>query len=284
MSEANADPPRQVRRGEYWVVADASGVAFSPVKTEPTEPPPAVWAILADGSRIEAIDGRFTPALPPGTKIVVAGSTVHVVRVPALDRNVLWSHHGEPLLERMHICPSYGLHSSAHEMTVNLVGVIAGSPGSVSADFYFDETWHPAHWSVHLNTGTGPTTVSRDEGSAGISLATKRDSTIEREPLALEGTGFVVWEGGVASHLAMLRSNQQGNRMQFEAETLRITLGNAQMKPGRRRYERMDERRWRFEDLETNGSAGLLEIDVDDVVVQEVGKSTLVETRHPSRR
>lgn len=284
MNEANADIPRPARSGEYWVVADASGVALSPVKPEPTEPPPAVWAILADGSRVEAIDGRFTPALPLGAKILVAGSMVHVVRLPALDRNVLWSHGGEPLLEQMHVRPSYGLPSSAHEMTVNIVGVIAGSPGSVSADFYFDDTWHPAHWSVHLDTGTAPTTVSRDEGSAGISLTTKRDSTIQRQPLALEGTGFVVWEGGVAAHLAMLRSNQQGNSMQFEVETLRITLGNAQMKPGRRRYERMDELRWRFEDLETNGSAGLLEIDVDDVVVQEVGKSTMVPTRYPLRR
>lgn len=282
MNEANADAPRQTRTGEYWVVADACGVAFSPIQTEPFEPPP-VWAILANGSRVEAIDGRFTPALPPGAKIVVAGSTLHTVRTPALNRNVLWSHHGEPLLERMHIRPSYGLPSSAYQMTVDLVGVIAGGPGSVSAEFYFDQRWSPTHWSVHLNAGTGPTTVSRDVDSTGVTVAVERDSTVESESLALQAAGFVVWEGGVASHTPILRSNRREEKEQFDVETLQITPGNAQMKPGRRRYERMDERRWRFEELDANSSGGTLEIDVDDVVMREVGKSATVETRYPLR-
>lgn len=284
MSREDDEAARTSDEHDYWVVADASGVAFTPKAGLPAASPPAVWAILPNGARVESSEGRFSPPLPQGTRIVVEGSTLHVVREPPLERNVLWSHQQEPLLERMSVHTLFAPDSlRTHHVSIRVVGVIAGAPGNVAADLAFDESWSPMGWSVELDTGGGITTLSADANSRAVDRVVHRQSGIDTEEIAVAGGGFLVWDGGAAPHFPVLRSHLE-NGSAFEVNILKVTLGNAQVRSGVRKYERSGDRRWYFKDLGSNGREGELEVDSDAVVVQQTGECALVETRYPLRR
>lgn len=269
------------RFGGYWVVADASGVAFSPQADDPGPLPP-VRAMLPGGRGVRPEGGRFVPRLPRGSRIYIGNSLVHTVSAPPVERNVLWSHLAgaeRPLLERLQVGPHPHDARRGHQVTVDLLGVVAGAPTSASLQMTCEKAWSPISWRLAIHFGIDPIVVSRVTGSAEVVRESLHACGTSREASPLPDAAFPVFAGSFASHLPIL--NWSGAGDDFEVAVLRVTLGNGQPVPSVRRYERVRDRRWRFRDIERADDEGEVAVDGDGVVVEQDGTHVLVPTRFP---
>lgn len=185
------------------------------------------------------------------------------------------------LLERLYGRRRWEGGVPVHFIDVAVVGVVSGAPTTVKATIRCAADWLVIDWRMEIDSGNdGHTALSSREGHMAGTV--HRHSGSEQVEVAeVDPHAFPVWDGCASAHLAILQSSLHGHALAFEVPVLHVTLGNAQVRAGRRSYTSHGPRGWTYEDLGLGGGRGEIEVDEDGVVIQEIGVSRLIKTRFP---
>lgn len=249
----------------YWVVVDAQSVAITRQNEFSTGPLPPSWAITPGGERIQPYEGRFPSSLPPGSRIVVAGATVHTVPEPAFEANVLWSRLQRAALERMHVYTQPGELGDETRLDVTLLGVVDGAPTSATLVVVCDAAWHLRDWHLSIDIGDFAATTIRLNSTAGEA---ERVTDLAHVVVPVSAGAFLVWDHAAYCHLPVLQSHSE--EREFEVAVNHITLGNAQIRSFARHYRLLRQGHWQYTDMEPDGSQGEITVDDHGVLLEEV--------------